>query len=57
MINFYDGKTELLMHKKDTDETLMIAHTWRYMGATPFEDTTEDSAAEVDGKKGEDDAE
>ncbi|KAH6681205.1 oxidoreductase [Plectosphaerella plurivora] len=33
-----DGKTELLFHGKEKDETLMIRQVWLHMGATPYED-------------------
>ncbi|EEY23156.1 hypothetical protein D7B24_007600 [Verticillium nonalfalfae] len=41
--HFGDGKTELLFHKQETDETLMVADVWRFMGATPYEDDDDKS--------------
>ncbi|KAI0474233.1 FAD/NAD(P)-binding domain-containing protein [Xylaria cf. heliscus] len=34
--------TELLFASKDKDQTLMVGGAWKHMGATPFQDDTED---------------
>jgi hypothetical protein len=36
--HYSDGKTEILKKEKETDEALMAAQCWTYLGAKPFED-------------------
>lgn len=41
MLQFWDGKNELLFPSAETDLALMSDGTWKKMGAEPFVDTTE----------------